>query len=181
MLSKVGSVAHAGGLWVWNCELLLVVTTRIAPCWMGLGSLKWGGAAVPVERVEYTMWPVDGACGLGQIAGGVAFGDDAIMDESGTWECLVTACCRPGCRHSESLRFVDFASWFSNPIENNVLFQVNVCLHDVGAQHREWGQKMTHKLIASSSPHMTRNVARHRITCKSPQREMHASREGWQS
>ena len=89
-LSKVGSVAHASGLrfpklglwhasglWVWNGELLLVMTTRIAPCWMGLGSLKWGGAAVPVERVEYTMWPVDGACGLGQIAWGVAFGDDA--------------------------------------------------------------------------------------------------------
>jgi len=110
-LSKVGSVAHASGLWVWNGELLLVMTTRIAPCWMGLGSLKWGGAAVPVERVEYTMWPVDGACGLGQIAWGVAFGDDAIMDESGTWECLlVTACCRPGCRHSESLRVLDFAS-----------------------------------------------------------------------
>ena len=110
-LSKVGSVSHASGLWVWNGELLLVVTTRIAPCWMGLGSLKWGGAAVPVERVEYTMWPVDGACGLGQIAWGVAFGDDAIMDESGTWEyLLVTACCRPGCRHSESLRVLDFAS-----------------------------------------------------------------------
>ena len=78
----------------------------------GLGSLQWGGTDVPVERVEYTMWPVDGACGLGQIACGVAFGDDAIMDESGTWECLVRASCRPGCRHSESLRFVDFASWF---------------------------------------------------------------------
>ena len=138
-LSKVGSVAHARGLWVWNGELhLLVVTTRIAPCWMGLGSLKWGGAAVPVERVESTMWPVDGACGLGQIAWGVAFGDDAIMDESGTWECLVTACCRPGCRHSESLRLVDFASWFSHPIE---MFHVNVCLHDVGAQHRGSGVK----------------------------------------
>ena len=77
----------------------------------GLGVVEMGcGAAVPVERVESTMWPVDGACGLGQIAWGVAFGDDAIMDESGTWECLVTACCRPGCRHSESLRF-DFCGF----------------------------------------------------------------------
>ena len=65
----------------------------------GLGVVEMGcGAAVPVERVESTMWPVDGACGLGQIAWGVAFGDDAIMDESGTWECLVTAGCRPGSR-----------------------------------------------------------------------------------
>jgi hypothetical protein len=58
--AKVGSVAHAGGLWVWNGELLLVVTTRIAPCWMGLGSLKcWMGLGSLKWGVEpLCLWSV---------------------------------------------------------------------------------------------------------------------------